>query len=120
MIALATVVFLPFLALGRWLVRNGQTRTGIGCVGSILLTLVPFLAIYVVFPSEEHHMTYAELALFALSACGLVGLFVCFCALVPFMAEREERLSRSQGHIGNEQGDKSPQDQPIGEPDTLP
>jgi peptidoglycan/LPS O-acetylase OafA/YrhL len=100
-LAFATVVFLPFFFLGRWLMRNGQTRTGIGCLGSILAILAPWVIVVGLDVLDERTVVLCGLA-----ACGLIGLFICFCALVPFLAEREKRRSDSEDHTRAEQGDE--------------
>jgi hypothetical protein len=100
-VVMAILVFLPFLALGRWLVKNGQTRTGIGCVGSILLILVPWLAV-ILTKGDDGDRDPGALELI-LGVCGYVGLFTCFCALIPFMADREDRLNR-EAHCNDRAG----------------
>jgi hypothetical protein len=89
----ATAFFIPFLALGRWLRKNDETRTGIGCIGSTFLivlgcTMASLLP--VVFHADPHGDSM--LIPYGLVGCGFVGWFICFIALIRFMAEREERL----------------------------
>jgi len=98
---IAMVLFLPFLALGRWLVRNGQPRNGLGCIASALLILAPWVTLCGIVEvheaSDGNRLVDVEVVLLsALALCGLIGFVVCFCALVPFMAEREGRLDRSE------------------------
>lgn len=106
-LGIAMAVFVPFLALGRWLMRNSQTRTGMGCIGSIFLTIMPWAILASINADEELPSLFAVLILACLTGCGLVGLFVCFCALVPFMAQREDRLSHSEEPIGTVQDGES-------------
>ena len=88
-LALAVVFFLAILAVGRWLVKNGAPGTGIGCIGSTFLTAGGLTAASLLSDASFR---------FGVLGCGLVGWFVCFCTLIPFMAEREERCSVPKNH----------------------
>jgi hypothetical protein len=86
--------FLSVLAIGRWLVKHGAPRTGIGCIGSTFL-VVAGMSIAIV-------STYAWYRMDIL-ACGLIGWFVCFCALIPRLVATTAGVIQAQPAIHNEE-----------------
>jgi hypothetical protein len=92
-------IFLPFYFGGRWFIRNGNWLTGLSYIASAALMAFPYVVfvsvqmIATVFFGPESGDGSPDLffVVLFLNGCGAVGLFVCFCASVWYLARHEEQ-----------------------------